>query len=136
MNKKSIPVTGMHCGACETLLEKTLSKIEGVDAVSASRSKGTLEISYGNGAPDWNAVEISIKECGYAVGEAEEKPWFSHDAEDYEWVFASLLAILAAIVVFQSLGIEWSMGNVASPTLPVVFAVGLAAGLSTCMALV
>lgn len=103
MNKKSIPVTGMHCGACETLLEKTLSKIEGIDAVSASRSKGMLEISYGNGAPDWNAVEISIKECGYAVGEAEKKPWFSHDAEDYEWVFASLLAILAAIVVFRSL---------------------------------
>ena len=68
MRKNTVPVSGMHCKACEVLLEKTIRGIDGVEKVSASQSKGAVEVSYDETkAPDWNAVESAIVENGYSV---------------------------------------------------------------------
>lgn len=86
----------MHCKACEILLEKTVSKIDGVKSVSASQSKGSVEVSYDDvKTPDWKAVESIVIENGYSLGNKKDLPWFQTDASEYEFVFVSAFAIFA-----------------------------------------
>ncbi len=85
----------MHCKACEVLLEKSISKLEGVKNVSASQSKGAVEIEYGANVPDWKAVESIVIENGYSLENKKNLPWFQSDASEYEFVFVSAFAIFA-----------------------------------------
>lgn len=93
MRKKIVPVTGMHCKACETLLEKCLGDVAGVSSVSASRKTASIEIGYGSAEPDWNAVESAVLECGYRIGEAGKAPWIQKDPSEWEWLVASSVGL-------------------------------------------
>ena len=138
MRKNTVPVSGMHCKACEVLLEKTIRGIDGVEKVSASQSKGTVEVSYDETkAPDWSAVESAIVENGYSVSKKETLPWFQTDASEYETVVVSAIAIGAIYYLAKFFGFSFGgVGTLSAPTLSVAFLVGLTAGVSSCMALV
>lgn len=137
MRKNTIPVSGMHCKACEVLLEKSISKLEGVKNVSASQSKGAVEIEYGTNVPDWKAVESIVIENGYSLENKKNLPWFQSDASEYEFVFVSAFAIFALYYLAGHFGFSFGeIGNLSAPTLSVAFLIGLTAGVSSCMALV
>ena len=42
----SIPVTGMHCGACSAKIESTVAQLDGVIKVTADHEKGTATVIY------------------------------------------------------------------------------------------
>lgn len=137
MRKNTIPVSGMHCKACEVLLEKTIRNLDGVEKVSASQSKGAVEVSYEGTVPDWNAVESVITENGYSIGNKKDLPWFQTDASEYETVFVSAIAIGALYYLAKFFGFSFGgVGTLSTPTLSVAFLIGLTAGVSSCMALV
>lgn len=136
--KITVPIAGMHCRSCELLIEKKLSEIPEVLRSVVNYKKGTAEIRYETQKPNMREVEETIREAGYAIGVSAKKSFFSHNVSDYKDLGIALVVLLGIYIALKSLGItNIKIGGGSNPSsLPVVFVVGITAGLSTCMALV
>ena len=67
MKKEQFHVTGMNCSACSSHVEKSVSKVEGVDKVSVNLLTNSMQVEY---AEDKTNVEIIIKaveKAGYGA---------------------------------------------------------------------
>lgn len=127
----------MHCKSCELLLEGSLQKVENVEKVHASQSRGTVEISYTQNTPDRKTIESIIETSGYTIGKEASLPWFHADPAKYMETTFIVLILLAVYFGLNKSGFSFgNIGNLSSPTLGVAFLVGLTAGVSGCMALV
>lgn len=137
MLKKTIPIKGMHCRSCEILVEDELLKIPGVKKAQVSEKKGQAILYCKNEIQD-KKIERAIIEAGYSIGTNEKKPFFSKNLADYIDVIICGIILIIVYVVTNELGILklFSLKSNNYASLPVVFLVGLTAGLSTCMALV
>jgi len=138
IKKITVPIAGMHCRSCEILVEKKLSEIPEVERSNASHKKGMAEIHYSSQKPNMREVEEAIREAGYDIGVSAERPFFSRNVSDYKDLGIALLFLVGIYVVLKNFGItNVKIGGGSNPSsLPVVFLVGITAGLSTCMALV
>ena len=136
MGQKTIHVSGMHCHSCELLIEEELLKVPGIQKAVVKQNKGTADI-YFQGQLDESLFDQAVCNAGYTLG-LDNKPFFSKNINDYKELFLSFLLIFNLFFLAKSLGIlnidTNHAGNYSS--LPVVFLVGLTAGISTCMALV
>ncbi|MEI7512107.1 MAG: sulfite exporter TauE/SafE family protein [Candidatus Uhrbacteria bacterium] len=136
MNHFKLPIKGMHCRSCEILLEGTLKEIPGVSSVNVSYTKGEAEIGYASNHPSQNELKKAVEEAGYSIGTNEQSTWLSRNFNDYREVFIAG-AILFVIYFFAKtmglLDIALPSGSI---TYPFAFAIGLVAGVSTCMAIV
>ena len=136
--KKKYNIKGMHCKSCEILLEKSISQVRGVKRVEVSQGKGIAEIEFSHGAPDDAEIARAVREAGYSLGMAQKLPWLSRNDEDYFEIVLGIAALfflwMAASFtgIFSAFGANFS----ASPAYPIVFVIGLTAGISTCMAVV
>lgn len=137
MNTKTIPIKGMHCRSCEILIEDELMKLQGVKKALVSEKKGIAEIYY-KGSIEEAKIEKAICDAGYTIGVNEKKPLFSKQMQDYIDLGYAFLILALFYMIGDTLGLfNLSLkgsGNYGS--LPIVFLVGLTAGVSTCMALV
>lgn len=137
MNKLTVPIKGMHCRSCELLVEDKLLEIPEVKRTVINCKKGIAEIHYGNQKPNMHEIENAIREAGYAIGENGQKPFFSKNLEDYKDLGVAFLFLVGFYIIAKNLGLtDINVGSTDGASLPVVFIVGLTAGLSTCMALV
>ncbi len=137
MKKQTVHIQGMHCRSCEILLEDGIKDVQGVRAVDVSHTKGTAEISY-KGHLDISKVQAVVSECGYACGEGKKAPFISTRKEDWNQLSAAALLLVGLYFIGRWMGI-FDLGSSVSTnysSLPIVFLVGLTAGVSTCMALV
>jgi len=66
MNEITIKVEGMHCRSCEALAVDEVKEIEGVKAVKASHTDGTVKIKC-EGQLDVGKVKAAIEGLGYKV---------------------------------------------------------------------
>lgn len=136
MKKITVDIKGMHCKSCEMLIEEEVLKIPGVKKVKVSQPKGCAEIYY-ESRLNQEELSYAVKEAGYTLGQ-ENKHFFSKDPNAYYEVG------MAATTIFIIWGLAtlsgWfktdisGLNNYAS--LPIVFLIGLTAGISTCMALI
>lgn len=137
MSNKKVHITGMHCRSCEILIDEELRKIKGVTDVSISHKDGIADISFKDKLNSYD-VRNAIESAGYCVGENAKLPYFSKNKRDYIELGIAFFIASALYVFASKFGIfglsEMIKGNYGS--LPVVFIVGLTAGISTCMALV
>lgn len=136
MNKKIIPIQGMHCRSCEILIEEKLKEIPEIAKAEVDHKKGIAEVSYGSQNPNDMEIERAIREAGYSIGTNGTSFFFSRNMNDYRDLgiaFLFLIGITIALRMFdaESLGI-FSL----EPSVPVALLIGLAAGFSSCMALV
>lgn len=83
MEKITIYATGMHCRACEVLLQKSIAKVDEVKEVRAHQKTGKIEIFYEEEKPDQWKIEEAIKEHGYTIGKPGSLPWMTKDSDDY-----------------------------------------------------
>jgi len=136
LNKKTIPIKGMHCRSCEILIEEELLKVKGVRKVNVSEKNGAAEVFYEGEVLDAH-IENAVCSCGYSVGTGT-KSWISKNPKDYDELIKAALALAAVYLIAKMLGLFNVAFNSSSnlTSLPVVFLIGLTAGLSTCMALV
>ncbi len=138
MKKQIYKIKGMHCRSCEIMLENSIFKIEGVKKANLNYKKGIAEVEFADNPVADELIAQAIKEAGYSLGNAEKLPLFSKDGENYfEVIFG--LAILMALFLFAKITGISELFNIkfsGSPTYPIVFLIGLTAGVSTCMALV
>jgi len=133
-NRLVVPVTGMTCVSCERRIEKRLAAIPSVEGVRASSTRGRVEIDF-EGPLDAATIEAAIVGAGYAVGKPR---WLSRDSKVWRTAGVAFLVVTAMAVLAGLLGwsrISSGVGDLKSGGLIVVLLLGLAAGVSTCMAL-
>lgn len=137
-SKKTIRIKGMHCRSCELLVEKNLSAVPRVSVARVDHKAGTAVISYEGSEPSEERIARAVEDAGYAVGGGgERRPWLANDADTYyELLIAVGLAFIAYVALAASGAFDLNFDFGSAPAMPVVFLVGLAAGVSTCMALV
>lgn len=136
MYKQIIDIKGMHCNSCEMLIEDEVKQVPGVKKCKVNYRKGRAEISY-KGQLDMQKVEKAVEEAGYSLGK-EEKHFFSHNPNDYKNLVLTIAVVFVIFNVARWFGI-FDLGTKTGgsyTSLPIVFLVGLTAGLSTCMAIV
>ena len=80
---KKIPVYGMHCKACELLIENKLSEMDGVTLKKISQNENCIEIDV---ITEKNLAEVkaAIEELGYHTVEKKLK---KNDTFDYVIIF-------------------------------------------------
>jgi len=131
----TVPVAGMTCRSCELRIQRHVSRIPNVQRVSASAIRGRVEIE-STAAVSATAIARAIHAAGYEVGHT---PWVERDIR--VWLDAGIgLVLLAAIAMLAQMtgltGLASGTGDLSSGGLVVALLLGLAAGVSTCMALV
>lgn len=137
MKKERFYVRGMHCASCEVLIEKTLIEKEGVRKVEASLAGGVLDIHYVKGtemSPDMlNGI---FKDLGYTFSRNRERGG-SHQKKVSPFMYPAIfLVILALFFLFDEMQLGQFMSVDATSSLIAFFLFGLAAGMSSCAALV
>lgn len=139
MNKQTLHIQGMHCHSCEILIEEKLKEIPEISKANVNHRNGTAEISYGSQKPNAREVEHAIREAGYVLGinsNSRRQPFFSRNINDYRDLGIATLFLCGIAILFHILNVESLSIFSLEPSVPVAILVGLAAGFSSCMALV
>ena len=131
----TFPVLGMTCRSCEVRIAKHVGRLPNVERVTASAVRGevTVECAVPVSA---TAIEQAINKAGYQVGRT---PWLARDARVWGTAGVGLLLVAAVAVIAQVTGLgdlASGAGDLSSGGLLVALLLGLAAGVSTCMAMV
>jgi len=133
-------VDGMHCAACEILIEKKLTNHSKVKKVKASLSKEKIIVE-GNFEDEENIEELAkelssfVEKEGYKV--TLKKSIKKSNLDDFIFAVPIGLTIIILFILSQKLGLI-NFINTAGETLPlpVIFLIGIVASLSSCMAVV
>ena len=130
-----IHVAGMTCRSCEIRIQRNVGRIPNVERVSASAVRGRVEIE-SSGPVSLRAIVRAINAAGYEIGQT---PWIERDIN--VWFTAGTGIVLVGIVAILAqvtglTGLSSGVGNLSSGGLAIALLLGLAAGVSTCMALV
>lgn len=132
MSSETYSVKGMHCASCASIIQKKLSKVEGITEVNVNLATETAKLEFeGNGLPPEALNEI-INKYGYSL-EVEKPPAaFSaavsdstkkreeKESELHNQLRKVQLALPVALVVF--LLMMWDIGSMflhAIPHLPI-----------------
>ena len=128
----TVSVAGMTCSACERRIAKTLTALPGVVSATASTRKGTASLIVTSQASR-ASIDRAITALGYGLGRS---PWLNRDP--LVWRSAGMAAVFVAILVWLvGIGdLTGRIGDLSTGGLLLVLALGLAAGVSTCMAMV
>ncbi|NTW38374.1 MAG: hypothetical protein HGA44_00565 [Cellulomonadaceae bacterium] len=133
-----LPVQGMTCKACEVRVAKSLAKVPGVTHVKVSVRDGVARVRTDATIPRAR-LHKAIEKAGYHVGH-DDRSWFTSDRSVWRDVAVAVGVVVLLGLVLRATGLTSladRVGGVASSgSLAVVVLLGVAAGLSTCMALV
>lgn len=127
----------MHCKSCEILTEEELAKVPDVKKADTDFRIGSATVFYEGDAPSDTEIADAIRRAGYEIGE-NKRAWFSRNFSFYLETAAAAAMVGVLYLIGRDQGwFSLSPGSAEElDRLPVVFAVGIAAGLSTCMAIV
>ena len=131
----TVPVAGMTCRSCEVRIERQVGRLPGVARVSASSTRGCVDIESSAPIPR-AAIAEAIQWAGYEIGTT---PWLERDPSVWITAAAGLALVAGIALIAQATGVAElanQTGDLAQGGLLVALLLGLAAGVSTCMALV
>jgi len=136
-NEQTYYVKGMHCAACEVLIEKKLLEIPGIKAVDASTVDGKTIVEYEGQKPDLEALNNIFKKDNYTLSESQSLPVESASLGTPTLVgLAIAVSIIAVFLLLDRIGISGFFNIHSKSSLFSYFGFGLLAGLSSCAALV
>jgi sulfite exporter TauE/SafE/copper chaperone CopZ len=130
-----VPVAGMTCAACTHRVGTALRRIPGVHGVEVSLPRGIATLTASR-VPTDEELSRQLTSAGYELGRTR---WLSGDKDVWGTFAVALVVVTALILAALGLGIADIPAQLTSPSgggLMLVGLVGLAAGVSTCMALV
>lgn len=139
MSKKTfkIGVQGLHCKACEILVEEKMLEIPGIVAARVSHKKAELEIDYDNNLPDRDSIKQNLEKIGYSMKD-EKLSNANHQEKKWKNLGIALLITLLLLLALKISGLA-NLTNTINPSTmswAAIVIIGLIAGVSTCMALV
>lgn len=142
MARTEIAVRGMTCRSCEVRVGRAVRAVPGVRSADVSAATGIVVVRTDGSGPRRTtlaAVEAAVVGAGYALGQ-DSRAWLARDRRVWTDVGMAVAAVLVVVVMARALGVEdvsARLGTLAtSGSLVLVVLLGVAAGLSTCMALV
>jgi sulfite exporter TauE/SafE/copper chaperone CopZ len=129
-------VSGMHCPACEMVVERKLSQLDYLSDVKAELKTQMVTLRMSSTA-DENAVIQDINSKLNGTGYQIKKEATSHTINYKELLYGFLisLVVIFAFIILQRLGITRILSDT-GPTWSFIFTIGIVASLSSCMALV
>ncbi len=130
-----IPVKGMTCRACEVRIARYVGRLPNVEKVTASAVQGRVVVESSAPVPP-EEIERALNKAGYEIGHT---PWLVGDPRIWATAGAGVLLVAALAVIAQVTGLgelASGAGDLAQGGILVALLLGLAAGVSTCMALV
>lgn len=131
-------IQGMTCRACEQRISSAVGKVPGVVDVAVSARRGQARVRT-RGAVSAKALHAAVRTAGYELGR-ESRPWFSRDRKVWRDVALAVVGLVGLAVLLDLTGArslaEQGSSLAGSGSLAVIVLVGVAAGFSTCMALV
>lgn len=130
-----VPILGMTCRSCELRIERHLSKVRHVDGVVVSAPRARAVIESSRPLP-YRSIERAIRLAGYEIGQT---PWLERDLKVWATAAAGIGLVIALALIAQAVGLSKltsGAGDLSKGGLVVALLLGLAAGVSTCMALV
>lgn len=130
-----VPILGMTCRSCEVRITRHLAKIRGVESVSVSAPRARAVIESSRRLP-YRTLERAIRLAGYEIGQT---PWLERDPKVWATAAVGIGLVVALALVAQAAGLSKltsGAGDLSKGGLVVALLLGLAAGVSTCMALV
>ena len=105
--KKTFDVKGMHCASCVRVIERSLSKVEGVHEANVNLATNKATVSYNNNVSE-HSLNAAVKKAGYELIQEEPKK-MEHDhmnmAEDTslrEKVIISIPLVFISVVIMLS----------------------------------
>jgi uncharacterized protein len=136
MVKKSFYIIGMHCVGCETFIERKVSSIKGIKdvKVSLANSSITIEAESQQTLPSTQGLNQIFKKHGYSFSDHHQKKVLQ-----LKNVSGSLILFIVIIALFFFLERSQLLNFLyvdSSSYLIAYFLFGIAAGFSSCAALV
>jgi len=131
----TVPVAGMTCRTCEVRIQRHVGRLPNVQRVKASAVHGRVEIESSAPVPA-AAIARAISAAGYEVGGT---PWLERNPLVWATAAGGVALVAAVAVLTQVTGLTElasGAGDLSSGGIMVALLLGLAAGVSTCMALV
>lgn len=138
MSKKiTFPIKGMHCKACEILNEQNIRTIPGVKDAKLNHQTGLAEIYYEGEVPSSTKVQKALA-AGYELAEPDQLNCATDPKKSKQTNWQLIIPLL--ILAYWLIG-RLNIGDAGSLlsgefSLPFAALIGLAAGFSTCLALV
>ncbi|MBI3750700.1 MAG: sulfite exporter TauE/SafE family protein [Chloroflexi bacterium] len=133
--RTEVPILGMTCRSCEIRVARYLGKLKGVDDVEVSAPRHRAVIASSRPLP-YRTLERAVRLAGYEIGET---PWLERDLRIWGTAAAgvAIVAVLALLAQLTGLSrLTSGVGDLSKGGIVVALLLGLAAGVSTCMALV
>lgn len=131
-------VDGMHCAACEIIVEKKLIGIKNVQSVEASTSSSKVLVEFAGDAPAVGALNRIFKSEGYtfSLSPPGRAPGSASRGVSFAKVALAAIVAVGLMVLLQKAGLSKLVTVNARSALPAFLLLGLVAGFSSCAALV
>ncbi|MDP3970946.1 MAG: sulfite exporter TauE/SafE family protein [bacterium] len=133
--KQTFHIDGMTCTSCEVIIERKISKVDGVVSVEVSNSTGICEVTTASGA------RFQRKDIAEILGDTEYKLIDESEVTEksFNWAHLVKIGITVAILyvlasVFGIFSFDAQIGETLS--YPAIFGIGLVASVSSCIAVV
>ncbi|MBP7967372.1 sulfite exporter TauE/SafE family protein [Candidatus Woesebacteria bacterium] len=128
-------VAGMHCAACEVLLEKRINKLEGVENVEASLVEKAVTITGSRGnLPNIQTLNSEFRELGYTFTE-QPLGTGSISYNNITQIIGIGIVGIIFFIILQDTQLFARFTLTSTSTLPAFFALGVVASISSCAAL-
>src|SRR3954447_2657560 len=118
MAATSLALEGMTCAACANRIERSLNKLEGVEA-TVNFATEIATVSYDPTVVAPESLVAAVERVGYHAMPAEHRQVHDHDAPPSRLIVAIALsiplALLAMITPLQFSGWEWVSLALATP---------------------
>ena len=114
-------VKGMHCSACELLIEKNMLEIDGVKSVDASTSRGIVTIEYAGKYPNIEKLNQIFKKLKYIFSNTPIETKSTLNVFDYALIISTSGLIISLFFLLNKLGIANATNIDSASSLPAFF---------------
>lgn len=90
----SIPIEGMDCSDCVTVIEHSLGRMDGVLAVNVNYAAASLRVEYDKHQIDRPAIEKRVQSLGYEIPVGGFRSWYKDNREIVFSLTAGLLVLI------------------------------------------
>lgn len=139
LSECTLYVEGMHCAACELLIEKKLKKHKGISKVDARLGDGSVIIEGDLKADKTKlASELTklVQKEGYTIKTSSKNIESKIRWMDFIYAIPAALIFILLFMVLQKSGILQTNVDVSNGNYLAFFVIGLVASVSSCAALV
>lgn len=121
MIKEKYNITGMSCAACSAKVEKTVSKLAGMDKASVNLLTNSMQVEYDEKKLSSKDIIKSVVDAGYGAslaGDTKEKAKEKSIKKTNDDAISSMKFRLKVSIIFLAILMYFSMGSMIGLPLP------------------